>query len=61
MSWFTQQEWQRNGGEGMVYVWVLRKENIKYNRFVPRKRFCPNYHRERYGVTLPKPKKILHS
>jgi hypothetical protein len=43
MTWFTVIEFQANGREGMVYVWVSKVENKDYERGVARKRFCRTY------------------
>ena len=41
---FPTQEWEKNG-EDTVYLWVPAEDNRAYERFVPRKRYCPNYKR----------------
>jgi len=43
MTWFTRIEFQANGREGMVYVWVSKEENLDYERPHRRKRFCKTY------------------
>lgn len=43
MTWFSKIEFQANGREGMVYVWVSKEENWEYERGHTRKRFCKTY------------------
>ena len=43
MTWFTRQEWERNGDPEMVYLWVLREENKDYEKSVRRQRYCQSY------------------
>ncbi len=43
MTWFTRIECQANGREGMIYVWVSKRENLDYERPHRRKRFCRTY------------------
>ena len=43
MTWFSKIEFQANGREGMVYVWVSKEENKAYERPHKRERFCRTY------------------
>lgn len=46
MTWFTRQEWERNGDPDTFYVWVLASENREYQRGYRRTRFCLTYRRK---------------
>lgn len=43
MTWFSEMEFQPNGTEGMVYVWIKREENREYEQGHRRTRFCRTY------------------